>query len=69
MCIVPEMRFVDLLLLIILVIVNALFIRSAQQDIITAIAGTGTAGYSGDGGAATSAAMNYPCGIAVDSLG
>ena len=33
---------------------------------ITAIAGTGTAGYSGDGGAATFAKLYYPNGIAVD---
>ncbi len=36
---------------------------------ITTIAGTGTLGYSGDGGAATSAAMYYPSGIALDSSG
>jgi len=37
--------------------------------IITTIAGTGTAGYSGDGGAATSAQLNGPQGIVVDSSG
>lgn len=36
------------------------------QDIQTA-AGTGTAGYSGDGMTATSAAINSPNGVAVDS--
>lgn len=36
---------------------------------ISTIAGTGTAGYSGDGGAATAARLNAPAGIAVDSSG
>ena len=34
---------------------------------IATIAGTGTAGYNGDGGAATSAELNSPIGVAVDS--
>ena len=36
---------------------------------ITTIAGTGTASYSGDGGAATSATLYYPYGVAVDASG
>jgi sugar lactone lactonase YvrE len=36
---------------------------------ITTIAGTGTAGYTGDGGPATSATLRSPIGIAVDSYG
>lgn len=36
---------------------------------ISTIAGTGTAGYSGDGGLATNAAVNGPQAIAVDSAG
>jgi uncharacterized protein (TIGR03437 family) len=42
---------------------------SAATGIITTIAGTGKPGYSGDGGAATSAQLNSPQGIAVDSAG
>jgi sugar lactone lactonase YvrE len=36
---------------------------------ITTIAGTGTAGFSGDGGPATSARLNTPHGIVVDRVG
>ncbi len=36
---------------------------------ITTLAGDGTMGYSGDGGAATNAELAYPCGVAVDALG
>ncbi len=37
--------------------------------IITTIAGTGTSGFSGDNSAATSATVNGPSGVAVDSAG
>ena len=37
-------------------------------DIYT-IAGNGTGGYSGDGGSATSAGLDYPVGVAVDTSG
>ncbi len=37
--------------------------------IISTIAGTGTGSYSGDGGAATSAALSYPLGLALDTSG
>lgn len=37
--------------------------------IITTIAGTGSVGYSGDGGAATAATLNYPTQLAVDASG
>ena len=42
---------------------------TVSTGIITTIAGIGTLGYSGDGGLATSAALNGPTGVAVDSLG
>jgi hypothetical protein len=37
--------------------------------IITAIAGTGTAGFSGDGGPTDSAQLNLSYGLAVDAVG
>jgi sugar lactone lactonase YvrE len=43
--------------------------KISAAGIITTIAGTGTAGYSGDGGPATSARLDTPHGIAVDSAG
>ena len=42
---------------------------SFDTGIINTIAGTGTAGYSGDGGPAGSAKLSYPTGLAVDSQG
>ena len=36
---------------------------------ITTIAGTGTSSYSGDNGAATSATLYYPYGVALDASG
>ncbi len=45
-------------------------IREVGTDgIITTVAGNGTNGYSGDGGAATSAKLNQPYGVALDSSG
>ncbi len=39
------------------------------QDIITTIAGTGSGSYSGDSSQATSAALKFPMGLALDSSG
>jgi sugar lactone lactonase YvrE len=41
----------------------------AQVYVINTIAGTGPAGYSGDGKPATSAMVNYPLSISLDSTG
>jgi trimeric autotransporter adhesin len=39
--------------------------RVSPTGTITTVAGTGTAGFSGDGGAGTAAALNFPAGVAV----
>lgn len=43
--------------------------KVAPTGTITTVAGNGTAGYSGDGGPATSAELNIPIGIATDAAG
>ncbi len=42
---------------------------TVSTGIIATIAGTGTSSYSGDNGPATSAGLNYPRGVALDSAG
>ncbi len=43
---------------------------TVSTGIITTIAGSGgTGSYAGDGGAATSASLNYPSGVTVDPAG
>ncbi len=49
--------------------VNQRIRKVNTSGIITTVAGTGTAGYSGDGGAAASAQVSYPNGVAVDASG
>jgi uncharacterized protein YjiK len=43
-------------------------VDATSRDIST-VAGTGTLGYSGDGGLATSAKLNEPTGVALDGAG
>ena len=42
---------------------------TVSTEIISTIAGTGSTTYSGDNGAATSATVYYPMGVAVDASG
>lgn len=44
-------------------------IRKVSKGVITTVAGTGTQGFSGDNGPATSAALSSPLAVAVDSAG
>ena len=44
-------------------------VRRVYGGIITTVAGNGARGFSGDGGPATSASLDYPYGVAVDSAG
>lgn len=40
-----------------------------QAGVISTVVGNGISGFSGDGGLATSALLNYPSGLAVDTAG
>jgi len=48
---------------------NSRIRRVGTNGIITTVAGNGTNGYSGDGGAATNAEMHWPYTVAVDAFG
>ena len=48
---------------------NHTIVKIDTSGIVTIIAGTGSPGFSGDGGPATNAKLNEPIGIAVDSSG
>jgi uncharacterized protein (TIGR03437 family) len=43
--------------------------KVSASGIITTVAGSGTAGFSGDGGLATAAQLSIPSGVAVDAAG
>ena len=55
------------LLLVLLFMITIVEVKGV--DVITTVAGTGAASYSGDNGQGTAAALNYPNGVAVDSTG
>jgi trimeric autotransporter adhesin len=48
---------------------NSVVREVSTAGTITTVAGNGTAGYSGEGGAATSASLNLPYGLSIDSSG
>ena len=48
---------------------NVIRLVTKSTGIITTVAGTGTQGYTGDGGLATSAKLNEPRGVAIDTAG
>ncbi len=49
--------------------VNNRIRKVSAGGVITTVAGNGTAGFSGDGGPATSASLNGPVGVSVDTSG
>ena len=48
---------------------NKIRLLTVSSSIITTVAGSGSLGYLGDGGAATSASLNIPGAVAVDASG
>ncbi len=49
--------------------VNHRIRKVTTAGVISTIAGTGSGSYTGDGGPATAASVNYPMGIAIDAAG
>ncbi|MEE8062232.1 MAG: HYR domain-containing protein, partial [Gemmatimonadales bacterium] len=50
-------------------VINNRIRKVDTSGIITTVAGNGTVGFSGDGGPATTAALAFPSGVAVDAAG
>src|ERR1035441_10095668 len=48
---------------------NNIVVWITPNGVLTVVAGNGKAGFSGDGGPATSASLNFPSGVAIDSDG
>lgn len=48
---------------------HAMIHKVLRNGHMTTVAGSGMQGYSGDGGPATKAQLNFPCGVAIDSAG
>jgi DNA-binding beta-propeller fold protein YncE len=48
---------------------NSVLRLDAGTGLLTLVAGNGNQAFSGDNGPATSASLNSPCGVAVDSAG
>ncbi len=48
---------------------NNIVVRISPNGVLTVVAGNGIAGFSGDGGPAISASLEWPEGVAVDSAG
>jgi sugar lactone lactonase YvrE len=44
-------------------------IAQSGQYFITTVVGSGTRDFNGDGGPATTAALSYPAGVAIDAVG
>ena len=60
-----EIKIINRLLVFFLILLS----QTSSAQIITTIAGTGVAGYNGDGIAATTAQLNVPNGLALDAAG